>query len=698
MEYNDRLKIGALWENRLAEYTKTTKDWNEVSERYTKKFSEATNNSGSFNMLWSNVKVQSAALFARVPDPQVQRKFPDKNPLARLSSTFLERALRCEFEDMNPMDVYERVVLDMLLVGRGVSWLWYVPTHQSNQEPLAPVAGSPGKYKRESDDLELDVSELDLKKDGDKFYYNRTNLIDQKVMMDYVYWNDFAHSSHRSWKEVVSKGWVARRTYMSAEAGIQRFGEAFKQIEPSDKKSEDYEKVPNLRGVWEIFDSVSRRVFWIADGSTVLLDVKDDPYHLKDFHPCPQPIYATISNESLIPIPDYGHYEPLAEEVDDLTNQINVLVPSLKPIMVVVAGKEGGERIVDALIEPNASGITVVTIEQPSMNLKGTSFSINDILSWFPSDNVAQTLVRLFETRDRIKHTIYELIGISDILRGDLSDPREKFGQTRLKQANAQSRFRPRIDRIQDHIVDGLKLMGEIMCEHFQPDRLRKIGGFDSIPEVQRKMEKWQAEVAEHLKQNPNAPPPIIPEVELNKMFNGIIELLGNEKLRDYLISIESDSTLIQDQDFDQERLSGFVNGVMPLISELRETIVNFPPGAKLVASIIGSVARRNKAGREVEGVVDELLDSIQDGSAFPPPPPQEEGPPTQSEPPNPVDMFKAQLESQKLELEAQKQESDALFENKKLALEEAELAMKVQIESNKSRVDMAKILSTGVA
>ena len=59
------------------------------------------------------------------------------------------------------------------------------------------------------------------------------------------------------------------------------------------------------------------------------------------FFPCPEPAYATLTNEDLQPVPDYLQYASLAEELDEITGRIKNLTNSLKLVGVYDASAEG---------------------------------------------------------------------------------------------------------------------------------------------------------------------------------------------------------------------------------------------------------------------------------------------------------------------------------------------------------------------
>ena len=133
-------------------------------------------------------------------------------------------------------------------------------------------------------------------------------------MLDYVHWEDFAHSPERNWADVERQGWVARRTSLTKAEGIKRFGLRNSARFPCrplrarprhfPRKSGTEAKTNTPRSGKYGTRPAKKRIF-VAKGADDVLESKDPQYELEKFFPCPRPAYATLTNEDLIPIPDY---------------------------------------------------------------------------------------------------------------------------------------------------------------------------------------------------------------------------------------------------------------------------------------------------------------------------------------------------------------------------------------------------------
>ena len=56
------------------------------------------NEAARFNILWSNVQTLIPAVYARMPKADVSRRFGDNDPVGRVASLLIERALDYEIE------------------------------------------------------------------------------------------------------------------------------------------------------------------------------------------------------------------------------------------------------------------------------------------------------------------------------------------------------------------------------------------------------------------------------------------------------------------------------------------------------------------------------------------------------------------------------------------------------------------------
>ena len=598
----------AYWDEELKAYERAAKKWDALSKRIVDRFmlrgDEGVGDDGRsmtkearYNVLWSNFKVQLPSIFARSPVPVVERRFiDDVDAVGRLSAKTVERMLVNDLEEDDPEDVFSAVATDLLLCGRGVPWVRYDPTIDRTELQVWPgVEG--GFVDGEGESVETSgVKE----KDG-RYTYIREEVVEEHAPIEYVFWRDFLHKPCKSWRELEHNGWVCRRTWMTRAEGVRRFGDIFHKVPlesrpeyMKDELPEGVASVVKLGEIYEIWDASSREVFWIArnfDGGP--LDRQPDPLHLRRFFPCPPPIYSTLATDSLIPTPDYQQYESLAMELDEVTHRISLLLKA-----VAVKG----------LYDNSLSGLgnllqgaenTMVPVPGLAARLSATGgrADIGAVIQFLPIDVITKALDILYIAREQIKATLFEVTGIADIVRGHVN-PREKLGQSQLKGEATNRRTRPRQNRMSRLVKQTLGIKAEIMAEHFDPAQIRRMSAFDYIPEV------VQARA-----NNPAAP---------DKMFAQVMELIASDRLRDFRIDVETDSTI----EIDEERAKGarieFLRALGPFMEKTIPVAGSDPKLGTVLMEALLWLTKGFRAGRGMESSLEQLVQMAREAAKQP--------------------------------------------------------------------------------
>jgi len=432
--YEDRLKPsygdkpeyegedpGPYWHHQLEEAQKTFDKWFDRGKKVVRRYRDERDAiewpRTKFNILWSNIQVLQPSLYGRKPKPEVSRRYLDADPVGRTACTMLERVLEYEVEQFSDFDSTMRsLVEDRLLPGRGVAWIRYDPTIEN--QPMPGIAQDTNLEAAESASLtnvEPDAIET---------------ITEAHSPVDYVYWQDFLHNPARTWDEV---WWVSRWVYMTRDEGLARFGEVFNQVGLSSQNADQdsrnsvqarasFDKKAKIAEIW---NKRTGKVCWIAEGFPHALDEREDPLQLEGFFPCPKPLFSTTTNGSLIPVPDYCEYEDQATELDNITNRITMLVKAVKAVGVFNAEyKELGRLFTEGIDNKMFPVVSWAALSEKG-GLKG-AVDMLDI------SGVLQALNQLYQSREMVKQTIYEICGISDILRGS-SQAEETLGAQQIK-------------------------------------------------------------------------------------------------------------------------------------------------------------------------------------------------------------------------------------------------------------------------
>ena len=632
----------ARWNAELQAAEKVTEQWRKDAERISKRYTLERRSSatdffsdsslvGDFNILHSNVQTMLPAIFGQAPIPVVRRRHIDRDPVGRIAAEILERALKAELEDDDFEQVMEDVTQDLLLTARGTPWVRYEP---------------------------------ELVGEGDA-----AELVGGKTPIEYVLWTDFLHSPKAKWAEVKIDGWVARKVSMTRDQGLQRFGKIFREVplgEVGDGIAKDItdeeREVIGRAQIWEIWDMATKRVLWICrEYIDKVLDEREDPLGLEGFFPCPMPAFGTKSNLKLVPTPDYLQYEKLANELDEQTRRISILTSALRVAGIYDSSMEGlGRLLNDGESDKN---VMIGVTNYAQIQNRG----IDGAMQFLPLKAIAEALVALYDARDRTKQVLYEVSGLADIMRGQV-DPREKLGQSKLKGQFASQRLQKKIKTIENCARDTLAIKAEIMAEHYPAQYLRQISQFDLMPEIERVREEqqmqqqqmeqeYQQQAQMAMQQGQPPPPPPQPPPDLaEEMFMQAVQLLKDEKMRGFRLDVETNSTIMIDDDEEKQRRIEFIDAAGNFLERSLPVAMQVPQLAPLMMDLLMFIVRGFKAGRQLETSFENAIEQLKEQAAQPPEPP----------PPDPAAEMQMQQMQQQMQMDQQKGQIDiAVAQNK---------------------------------
>lgn len=428
-----------------------------------------------FNVLWSNVQTLKPILYARTPKADVQRRFTDQDPVGRLASTLLERAISYSLDQHGFDAIMSAVVEDRLLPGRGVARVMYIP-HYGDE---LPDEAETDEADNDNDFRDDETSASDVDNPGDRGPPLR-EVVYEEAVPSYVFWEDYREGPARTWKEVP---WVRYRAFMDRDQLIERFGakkgkEVNLDYSPAGAGESREKPPPDLFKkaiVHEYWDKAKKQVVWLAPGTPdLILDQLDDPLELPDFFPNPDPLLATTTNDKRVPVPDYVEYQDQAHELDRLTLRIDRLTQALK-VSGVYAGEQ--KQVLQQLIDGGTENKLIPVEDWQHFMDKG---GLAGMIHWVPIQQVAQTLIQLYDARDRVKQLLYEVTGIGDIMRGATA-PMETLGAQQLKANFSTRRIVPQQREVARFARDLIRLMAGVIAAHFSAETISQITGYPQL-------------------------------------------------------------------------------------------------------------------------------------------------------------------------------------------------------------------------
>jgi hypothetical protein len=555
----------------LKEIAKSRTDWKdyrddayEVLERYRDERDQSSN-AVRFNILYSNTETLKPAVYSQSPKPDVRRRFLDKDPVGKMGSEVLQRCLAYAMDCHDFDGVLEGVRDDYILPGFAVARVRYKPYFEKDKA---------GK---------------------------ETGLAYEEVLTEYVGWDSFAMSRSKTWDKV---WWVAFAEDLTKEEATAIFGAKAEKLAYTYRAEDDKDKresEDNKARVWEVWNKRTRMCLYVSEGQEEFLMKNPDPLKLEQFFPCPKPLWMLSTTGKLVPIPEYMMYRDLAEELDDITERIHVLVSAIRRRGVYDAhNKAALEKIANTARDNHFEPIEDWTTFTAKGGLKAS-------LEEMDLQILAQTVLALYDYRDRCLNIIYQVTGMADIIRGS-SQPNETATAQAIKGKYAGMRIGNKQKAFAKFSRDMLRIMGEVIAERFSPQMLAMQSGVQ-LPTAQQK-QQFQMQQQAQQKQAQMAQPPQVDPAQAKffaqPAWEDVVKLLRNDKLRGFKIDIETDSTVLQDQEAERQSrvellqaLGGFMQQMVPGI----QTAQINPATAK---EVIAFTLRGFKSSQAIEDALEE--------------------------------------------------------------------------------------------
>jgi hypothetical protein len=498
------------------------------------------------------------------------------------AAAVMEKALEICLQDKGSHAAVKTAVKDVLLPGRGtcrVRWNPKLVQMPANSPAGVPTPTRPG--------LPAPTQQVKI--------WETTNT-------EYVFWEDLLVDPVR---QAVDMKWIAFRHLftgpeLTAEfAGTPEFDKIVSLgkletllvwTEESAAKSPpsggSYTKTASTLGdaikkcmaweIWDRTDPANLRIIWyVREAGGLVLRVDPDSLQLDGFFPIPAPLLSITTSDTRVPKPFYDLYSKLAEDLESTSVRISRLIEKIR---VRGAYNSASTEIAELLKADDGKMIPVDGVDMINGGLANHIWMV-------PIDLWMTALDKLLMAREAQKQAIYEIMGISDIMRGATKASETATAQ-RIKGSMGTVRLGDLKEAAADFACDLMRLMAEIIAKNFDAETLTKMTGEEVTPAV--------------------------------------FAILRDDFTRTCLIDIETDSTVVVDEQTEQQSMAQTmqaIQAVMMGVQGMLATQILPPPmviqlGIELLRMALHSV--RNSRG--VVELLDDFKEQLQASLAMNPP------------------------------------------------------------------------------
>lgn len=632
------------WNSRVDDALKREKRYRDEGRKYVEIYEGRKADEVPFAILYSNTETLLPAVYNSRPIPIVGRRFKDADPIGKSIGEVGTRTLKflidTESKDYDNFDdLMVGAALEGILVNRGLTRFLYTGDMQT-----------------------------------------------ECVYGEAVRWDKFFHGYARTWKKVP---WIGFEWDMSESELKTNFPDVkidlskFSSEEPDQTQGETREELTGVKTfkVYEIWDKESKKVFFISPVYPVgPLKIVDDPLGLLNFFPVPKPMNFMRKVTTLVPTPLYTQYRQQAKELNDITLRLKAMIKAVKVRGAYNSTIEG----IDKMLE--ADDNELIPVE--NMTSMPDNTGIDKILYIMPINDLVQALQTLYQQREQVKQVIYEITGISDILRGSsvasetatAQNIKNQWGTLRLKRAQKE---------VQRYCRECLAIMFEISALKFEAKTFQQMTGLDYLTEeqkaqIQTEVQQKQA-MAQMAPQQPGQPPAqpmqIPPEIQdmLQKpTWEMLLSVMHNEAMLKYKIDIETNSTIDAEASQDKQDIGELLNGVSQFLNGVAPLVKDGVLPIDVAKAMLLTISRRFNFGSQLE-------DSLEKMAA-----PQPKGP----DPAEQAKLQLAQVEAQAkmAEIQAKGQLGKVETENKLKLMQAQQQIAEAELEIKRQELELQRM------
>ncbi|MER8464179.1 hypothetical protein [Mesorhizobium sp. M1396] len=608
-----------------------------------------------FNILYANVETIVPAVINSPPAPDVRRRFADEDPAGKDVAEIIERSIKVQVDDSKLQVELEAEAQDAFLAGRGVVRLRFKSDFVKDGKDELPgmanadgtgasgdseSAGYDGEGGRDGGTPGLAPTEVDPNQRGAGGIAPPERLANERIEFEAVSWRDFRHGPAKRWSDCP---WMSFRFVVSRENEDTAFDAAMIGMQTTDpERKARGESDSDLTG-WEIWCKTSRKVYFIDDTGVVLKTV-DDPLGLTNFFPIATPVQPIELTGRLMPVNPFSIYSKLADELDLTTKRINIITNHMK-----VKGwysSDAGD-IANMLAADDTEFVPI-----GNADIWAANGGLAGAVAFWPVEKFILVLRELYTARDQTKQAVYEITGISDIVRG-ASQASETLGAQQIKTQWGSLRIQKMQRMMERGARDLFVMMSEIIPAKFSHETLQQMTGVQIIP-TQQDLTPIQ----------PPPPPPqgaqLPPETQQQyqqaaqaaqlaekarqgklAQMQGVQQLLTQKLSSMYRIDVESDSTVKADLSRQKAEAAEFLQGAGAYWAAVGPMVQSGELPKEVAVEIFAANSRLFNLGKSVEDVLEKMVTDAKAKAAQPETP-------------------KPSPEQQKAEAEAKTREADA--------------------------------------
>jgi len=213
---------------------------------------------------------------------------------------------------------------------------------------------------------------------------------------------------------------------------------------------------------------------------------------------------------------------------------------------------------------------------------------IKGVIDWMPIEAIVIVIEKLTIFRSEVVQQLYELTGLSDIMRG-VTNPRETARAQSLKAQYSSARLQYMQGEVSLFVKRAMDIKAEIITNHFDRETIRRKSLVDYTPDA--------------------------------VYADQALDLLKDQWQTCYRLEVSTDQLSIPDYNAEKETRVGFITAMGQFISQITPLVQSAPEAAPFMLKLLQWAAVPFKTSGGAETLFDQYIRAVEQKIKNPPPP-----------------------------------------------------------------------------
>ena len=281
---------------------------------------------------------------------------------------------------------------------------------------------------------------------------------------------------------------------------------------------------------------------------------------------------ANPTTSLYIPTPDFTLAQDLYNEIDRLQTRIAILTEAVKAVGVYDKAAEGVQRMFKEGMENDLIPVDNWAMFAEKGGLQGQ-------IDWLPIGDIVAALDKLRSLRDETIQLLQQVSGMSDIMRGSLSNQYEGVGQSQIKAKFGSTRVQALQEQFANFVSDLMQIKAEVIARHFNPETIVKQSGMEYSFDRN-----------------------LLPQA---------IQLLKDQDNFSLRVNIKPETLAQLDYAQLREERTMYLNGLSTFLQTASPLIQQDPRSLPFLLQMLKWAMAGFKGSSEIEGVLDQAIDTM---------------------------------------------------------------------------------------